>query len=80
MPQFPCFFLKSSLKFHVDFIFFIVKARQMKSKGRTAHTTASRTVCMNMGRLVGDSRPIKNKKESHFKVENMCALIIIVVK
>ena len=52
----------------------------MMSKGRTVRTTASPTVRMNTGRVVGDSRPIKNKKESHFKIENMSVLIFIVVK
>ena len=52
----------------------------MKSKGRTACTTASLTVRMNTGRVVSNSWPIKNKKQSHFKIENMCVLIIIVFK
>ena len=39
----------------------------MKSKGRTARTTASRTVCMNTGRVVGESRLIKTRNNPILK-------------
>ena len=33
----------------------------IKSKGRTGHATACCTVCMNTGRVIGDSRPKKTR-------------------
>ena len=39
----------------------------MKSKGRTARTTASRTVSMNTRRVVGDSRPLKTRNNPVLK-------------
>ena len=52
----------------------------MKSKGRTARTTASRTVCMNIGRVVGDSRHIKTRNNPILKSKMTVFIELKVVK
>ena len=47
--------------------FFALEHSIMQSKGRTARTTASRTVLINKGRVVGDSRPIKTRNSPILK-------------
>ena len=44
----------------------------MQSKGLTALTTASCTVGMNTGRVVGDSRPIKTRNSPILKSKKAC--------
>ena len=43
------------------FHFFAVEHPKMKAKGRTARTTAGRTVCMNTGRVVSHSKQYKQE-------------------
>ena len=46
-----------SRRFH----FFALEHPKMNSKGHTARTMASRTVCMNTGRVVSDSGQYKQE-------------------
>ena len=45
MHQFPCSFFLIRLKFREDFIFFALECQKIKSKGRTARTSA--VVCFS---------------------------------
>ena len=52
----------------------------MQSKGRTARTTASRTVRRNTGRVVGDSRRIKTRNNPILKSKIIAFIDLKVVK
>ena len=52
----------------------------MESKGRTARTTASRTVSMDTERVVGDSQAIKTRNNPVLKSKIIVFIELKVVK
>ena len=65
-------FFKTGLKFHIDFISFLLEHPQIKSGVRTVHTTVHTSVRMNTGRVIGINRHIKTRN-------NPCLIVKIMV-
>ena len=61
MHQFSWSFFKNRPRILRGFHSFQLEHLKMKCKGRTARTTASRTVRMNTGRVVSHSRQYKQE-------------------
>ena len=72
MHQFSCFFLKTGLKFHIDFISFLLEHPQMKSGVRKVCMTVHTSVRMNTGRVIDISWHIKTRN-------NPCLIVKIMV-
>ena len=69
MHQFSCSFLFKYPKISPRVHILTLEHPLMKFKGCATRTTASYTVCMNTGRVVGESRPIKTRNNPILKLK-----------